>query len=197
MHEGNFHLLGSSGVSVSFSENSKIGPKTTATLHIQMNSMNTHNHQWNGKHANAYNMYISPIVYIRNKNCALLCIIGMHSSMHNQAFFFFYTSTVTRLVHSISHKHRNPALTYPKMFVVAKRSPLMPPSRVSCISTCSPRYLNSNVATRAICRKRLLYTASWIEHFPDPARWTVVKRQPRRKRGLQTWHASHTHTHTA
>lgn len=40
------------------------------------------------------------------------------------------------------------------MFVVAKRSRLMSPSRVSCMSTCSLRYLNSNVATRAICSKK-------------------------------------------
>lgn len=78
--------------------------------------------------------------------------------MHNQAFS--YRPTVTGLVHSISHKHRNPALIYSKMFVVARSSPVMFPSRVSRISTCSLRYLNSNVAMRATGRKILVYTAS-------------------------------------
>lgn len=94
---------------------------------------------------------VSPAVYIRTEYCR---IIGMH----NQAFF--YRSTVTGLVHSISHKHRNPALIYSKMFVVARSGPVMFPSRVSCISTCSPRYLNSNVATRATGRKIPVYAAS-------------------------------------
>lgn len=115
----------------------------------------------------------------QEQNCAVLCIIGMHSSMHNQAFF--YRSTVTRLVHSISHKHRNPALTYSKkMFVVAKRSLLMSPSRVSRMSTCSLHYLNSECCHEVHLSKKtsvhslMNITSSW-------SRWTVVKRHHYKK----------------
>lgn len=129
----------------------------------------------------------------QEQNCAVLCIIGMHSSMHNQVGFFFYRSTVTRLVHSISHKHRNPALTYSKMFVVAKRSRLMSPSRVSCMSTCSLRYLNSNVATRAICSKKTSVHSLMNRTFSSSGQVNCGEATATiKKRRLQTWHASQT-----
>lgn len=96
-------------------------------------------------------------------------------------------------MHSISHKHRNPALTYSKMFVVAKRSRLMSPSRVSCMSTCSLRYLNSNVATRAICSKKTSVHSLMNRTFSSSGQVNCGEATATiKKRRLQTWHASQT-----
>lgn len=92
------------------------------------------------KHASGYNMDISPIFGIGAEKSAAFCIIGMHGSGNNHWDFSLWRPSVTGFMHSISHKHKskNKDLMCSKRFVVARRSPVMLPSRGPCRSPLAP-----------------------------------------------------------